>query len=195
MIDKHFRFKCYEALEGSGMFDSANGKRLPLLVKKGGVKRVIGRKILETCRYLGSYGMGGPGFFGFKLEKKDRYPEEWIVLTIWGADEWLLLDGKWLDCHSDHFSAEKCYFTENKSRFSEAADQVSEVFDGLTIADFKLYNKSFMMILQDETRIHKLEFPSDLTRLSPHGDGDPRKWFNEKLSSGLIVSFTQYINI
>jgi hypothetical protein len=196
MREKNFDYKCYEALPYKGLFNSRNGKRLTLLIKKGGVKRVVGRKILETCRYLGSYGMGGPGFFGFRLEKKGRYPEEWMVLTTWSADQWLLLDGKWLDCNSKYFSLEKCYFTENKSMFSEAAKQVSEVFDGLTIAEFKLYNQSFYMILQDGDRIHKLEFPSDLTRLPPYGGGGNRGWCKgEKLSDGLIISFTQFINI
>jgi hypothetical protein len=138
-MKKNFDYKCFEQISsGSNCFDSQNGKRIPLLSKKGGVKRVVGREIFETSRYLGSYGMGGPGFFGFRLGKKGRYPEEWLVLTIWGADNWLLIDKKWLSCTSHLFSSEKCYFDTYETCFSDAEKQTKNLFDGLTITNFKL---------------------------------------------------------
>jgi hypothetical protein len=195
-MKKNFDFECFEELptEESDPFSfrGENGKRIPLLIKKGGPKRIIGRKIIETSRFLGSYGMGGPGFFGFKLEKKSRYPEEWIVLTLWAAIEWLLLDGKWLGCSDEYFDKSKCFFETSPSYFSEMQDLIQTPFNGFTITDFTVKNKSFKMKISN----HILELPTDLSKLPPYGNGDRRKWCSgEKMENGFIISNTPYINI
>lgn len=48
--------------------------------------------------YGGTYGMGGPGFFGLHLEATDDYPAEWLMLCLWGACDWLTINGRWLSC-------------------------------------------------------------------------------------------------
>ncbi len=208
-MEKHFRFKCYEGLPTTEMFGINNGKRLPLLSKMGGVKRIVDRKIIDVCGSLGNYGMGGPGFFGFKLEKKKRIPEEWFVITIWGADQWLLLDHKWLDCHHSFHDSEKCYFPESEGFFHKKEQRLQETFVGFSIIEFKLYNRSFNMILENRNpmnnlkipesvstgQVHILTFPADLKRLPPYGNGTKRKWHGEKLDQGLLISFTDHINI
>lgn len=50
--------------------------------------KVLGRVVREICTYIGTYGMGGPGFFGLRLDN------EWLVISIWGAAEWLLVDDR-----------------------------------------------------------------------------------------------------
>lgn len=57
-------------------------------------ERVVGRKILEWSPYCGTYGQGGAGFFGSKLEQTEEFPEEWLILTLWGSDYWLELNSK-----------------------------------------------------------------------------------------------------
>lgn len=51
--------------------------------------------IVDTCSGLGSYGQGGPGFFGLKCKRGSG--SFWIVFPLWGAVEWLTLDGKLID--------------------------------------------------------------------------------------------------
>ena len=79
-----------------GQFDSPpeNSPRPPAL-RAVGERSLIGggRNVLEACSYLGSYGMGGPGFLGFHLEKSRNRPDEWLILCLWGACDWVLLDG------------------------------------------------------------------------------------------------------
>ena len=196
MKTSNIDYKCYEQGEYRSSFLSEDGPRIPTLPEKGGVKRIVGRTILDCSKYLGSYGMGGPGFFGFHLKAKSYYPEEWLVLTIWSAAEWLLMDGVWLEASHGHFDAERSFFKENYTMFSTANNQIKSTFTGLTIAEFKLHRKSFYMLLQDETKVHKLELPSDLKRLPVHGNDTERKWFSkDKLENGFIVSPTAYINI
>ena len=40
---------------------------------------VVGRTVEQICTHVGTYGMGGPGFFGLRLGS------EWLVIAIWGG--------------------------------------------------------------------------------------------------------------
>ena len=52
-------------------------------------KSPIGRKIVGFCTHLGTYGMGGPGFFGLLLDT-----DEYLVYTAWHAGYSTLLDNR-----------------------------------------------------------------------------------------------------
>jgi hypothetical protein len=45
--------------------------------------RVIGREVTKWSASCGTYGQGGPGFFGLHLHKTDTYPAEWLMLRLW----------------------------------------------------------------------------------------------------------------
>lgn len=46
--------------------------------------RLIGRIITEIKKYIGTYGMGGPGYFGILLDD-----DEYLVFTLWSADRYV----------------------------------------------------------------------------------------------------------
>lgn len=48
----------------------------------------LGRRVRAIDLCLGSYGMGGPAFFGL------RFDDGWIVYRLWNAASWLTLNGK-----------------------------------------------------------------------------------------------------
>jgi hypothetical protein len=52
--------------------------------------RVVDREIEEWTTSAGTYGMGGPGFVGF------RAGADWLIIAVWGAGDWLRLDGRLL---------------------------------------------------------------------------------------------------
>jgi len=72
----------------------------PSTLREVGIERLLNRRIIKWSS-KGSYGMGGPGFFGILLESKKPYQKEWLVLPLWGSAGWLLLDGKELRLHVD----------------------------------------------------------------------------------------------
>lgn len=84
--------------EPEGPFDLPNKGIIPPTIKKTGINRILGRKVLDVAQYLGSYGMGGPGFFGIQMEKSKKHPEEWLVLRLWGAADWLHFNGRIMEC-------------------------------------------------------------------------------------------------
>jgi hypothetical protein len=57
-------------------------------------EQVIGRTVEEICPHVGTYGMGGPGFFGLRLGS------EWLVIALWGAGDWMVSQGR---CVQDSF--------------------------------------------------------------------------------------------
>lgn len=54
--------------------------------------QLVGRRVEGVETTLGSYGPGGYGFFGLLLGG-----DEWFVIPVFGAAEWLALDGRILD--------------------------------------------------------------------------------------------------
>jgi len=68
----------------------------PLTLQDVGTERILNRRILR-CDARGSYGTGGTGFFGILLEGDAHYPQEWLILALFGSHGWLLLNGERLD--------------------------------------------------------------------------------------------------
>lgn len=56
---------------------------------------VVGRRVEKVSGNLGTYGMGGPGFVGLLLGN------EWLVVALWGATEWLHFNGRSLQDQSN----------------------------------------------------------------------------------------------
>lgn len=195
---KNLEFICSDGSKANHWEDFANnrpfktGKTLPKLMDKGGPKRIEGRKIVSASPFMGSYGMGGPGFFGLELEKKGRYPKEWLVLTMWGADQWLRVNNKWLNCHPDFWNPGQCYFPTYEP--DKCENRINELFKGRIINKFVIGPKWFKLAFDKSPLV--LELPSDLSVLPPHGNGQRRQWcIGEKMEDGFILSPTPYIDI
>ena len=69
--------------------ETPDPKDCPPTLRQLGLERVINRRVELVSIYFGTYGQGGCGFFGLKLEKTDKYPAEFIVLTLWGSENWV----------------------------------------------------------------------------------------------------------
>jgi len=74
-------------VEEQGNF-GPSGHLVPFRPRKLNPADVLGRRIEEVSTCVGTYGMGGPGFFGLRLGR------EWLVISIWGAAEWIHVNGR-----------------------------------------------------------------------------------------------------
>ncbi len=73
-----------------------------------------GRVVDEICTHLGTYGMGGPGFFGL------RFGSEWLVFSIWGADSWIEIDGRIVqDCFWEEENMPRPWISDSGDELSE----------------------------------------------------------------------------
>ncbi|MCP4419653.1 MAG: hypothetical protein GY805_23835 [Chloroflexi bacterium] len=161
---------------GKAMSIAVKNNSIPRTLRGVGKRRVVGRKIIEWSAYLGSYGMGGCGFFGLKLEKTKQYATEWFVLLLWSAAQWLLFDGKWVEAHPNQYHIQKPLF----SSFPERKwDYLTDKLVGAAITDLLVNANSMKCGLENSGEKYLLELPENVTRLPLHGSLEPRQWFKQ----------------
>lgn len=139
----------------------------PRTLRQLGAERLLNRRIVEWSSSVGSYGMGGPGFFGLCLAAYGHYPAEWLALTLWGAGNWLLLDGQWVEAHPNQYYVQRPLYSNFGG--DEDWDDLSGRLVGSTIAEAAIeQNRSFFLLHKRDAN-HKLEIPEDTTRLPRYG--------------------------
>ena len=108
-------------------------------------EEVIGRKVYEIIDYVGSYGMGGPGFFGFRLDS------EWLVIAIWGAATWIQFNGEFIEEPQNII----------RGRFSTRQDEFNPHGTGKEITKFSISKFSFEIQLDQDRLFTLSESPDD----------------------------------
>lgn len=103
---------------------------IPFQPERLHASNVVGRKVDEIRTHLGTYGMGGPGFFGIRLG------QEWLTIAIWGAGEWITVDGLLIqDIFFERFNRPEPWI-------SKTGDRLSEVLLGTTITAIEVQPRS-----------------------------------------------------
>jgi len=128
---------------------------------------LVGRKIIKYSIGQGDYGNGsGPGFLGFLLEEDiaQKQKKEWVVITIRGADEYSLLNGKMVNASWDFFKLPKplIYYEGPK-----LVDNFGPVVNGSLIKKVSLQDESFVLELEKDGKTHIMEILNKDPRLSP----------------------------
>lgn len=115
-------------------------------------------KIIDICPSCGSYGMGGPMFFGIKIQ--GAYGIRWLTYCIWCAGEHLLLDDRVIECHSDFLDIYspwinfECY---SGGGDSDSLLNLKNMLSGLLIEKIQLDNENiFITIGNGENISHML---------------------------------------
>jgi hypothetical protein len=120
---------------------------------------VQGRIILEVAYYAGTYGMGGPGFFGMRLSASHNAPEEWLLCTLWGAGYSMTVDGRWLLTGPDQYAQKKplygvVYERTNRGSFEttgETWDEFQPHVIGQPVQRFLCDNQSCELVIGQTT--------------------------------------------
>ena len=178
----------------------------PQSLRSLGVDRILHRRISDWCNYLGSYGMGGPGFFGMKLAKNESFPEEWLILRLWGAGGWLLIDERWVSAFPSLFAIQKPLYNEmyffydkkkKKQIVLERWDNVSEILINAQITQATIVHNESRIALINNTKEHLLEIPKDTSKLPVRGGGGKKKVWNEEESQldAWVITPNEYVFI
>jgi hypothetical protein len=135
-------------------------------------------RILRTCSFLGSYGMGGPGFLGLRCVKQRRF---WIVFTLWSADSWLTLDGKLL---------ESGLLGDEKKTYAQRGIVSLDTIHGANITSIEFEPERAAIQVTKGDALHTLELRRDGTTVPPwRGTGGKKKFGDEeKLEDALVIS-------
>jgi len=130
-----------------------SGHLIPFVPEAHAEREVCGRRIDEVLTYLGTYGMGGAGFFGLRLE------QEWLVVAIWGAGEWISIDGMPVEDHvfDDH--------ERPRPWISDGDDNLSPVLIGAEITSLQLNQRSMQMSFSNGMSLAIEETPQNRPNL------------------------------
>ena len=160
----------------------------PKTVGEAGVEGIINRRIVGWKPYYGTYGMGGPGFFGLELDATIHWPTtDHLVLTLWGAAGWLLLDDEWIEVHPNQYATRRPFYSNFGPKLRW--DEVTPRLVGGTIEKFELGRTFSRLTARTQDAIHVLELPEDTSRLSLSGGTlQPRKWNpNDNIADAWVI--------
>jgi hypothetical protein len=152
---------------------------------------LIGRTIENYSTSFGTYGMGGPGFFGLILSNRtDTDPHggrDVLVYAVDHAGGYALLDGRVIECGPLHYDTVHPWV----SRFAELPqwDDLTLVLLDCTITDIQLTTDRCILTLADCNSQHTLEFLKNDSRLPPFGGGSPR---TDAFETGEIGDYLVY---
>jgi hypothetical protein len=123
--------------------------------------------------------MGGPGFFELLLDSSRSFSPEHLVLTLWGAADWLLLDGRWVSAHPNQYARQRPMY----SAFVEQGrwDEVSPVLVGAVLKSAVVEDDQSKFSFDRLGAEHLLELPRDTNRLPIHeGSQEQRSWCSQE---------------
>ena len=120
----------------------------PLTIPEFGTEQFIGSKILDYNLYFGTYGMGGPGFFGLKLE--GAFGIRWLVYCIWLAGEHILLDNRIIECYPDFLEKYHPWIVWGNHRheeYEQTRQNLKNLLSGLKILNIDLQEHALQVQL------------------------------------------------
>lgn len=114
---------------------------------------VLGKVVQEVSDCVGTYGMGGPGFFGLRLGR------EWLVVAVRGAAEWMTARGRNVgDSFHDNYGRPRPWLAD---WISENPDELSPHLLGGTISSIAVEKHSMKIELDNGFDLTIAEAPDD----------------------------------
>lgn len=142
-----------------------SGVLIPFTPKPIREPQVIRRRIVEW-RKLGTYGMGEAGFVGFNF---DTRPDEWLVIAVWGADNWMTLDGRLLgDEHPAQRDGEPAKWRPTWGSLDSDPPH-SELFRDAAFETFEVSSQSLQAELDDGRTLRISDDATDRPRFIGNG--------------------------
>src|SRR5262244_1207147 len=127
-------------------------------------EQVIGRTVDEICPRVGTYGTGGPGFFGLRLGS------EWLVIAVSGAGEWMVSQGRCVeDSFHDNYGRPRPWIAD---WLADESDERSDQLVGQRIRSIDVRHHSLRIVFENEVDL-TIEETSDHRPLF-EGTHEPR---------------------
>ncbi len=157
-----------------------SGHLIPFTPKRLDPSIVVGRELEEICPYVGTYGMGGPGYFGFRFDK------DWLVIAVWGAADWLVAGDRHVgDSFYDNYGRPMPLLYDDH-------DELSPQIIGQKLSYVEVKEKSFAMLFENGMKIEIEEAPDN--RPLMEGTKEMRKFAEaDDLRDAVFLSTTTEI--
>lgn len=127
----------------------------PQNIAEFGTENLIHSRILDYTLHQGTYGMGGAGFFGLKLE--GEFGIRWLVYCIWSSGEHLLLDDKVIECHPNFIEKYAPWIVWGNNlheEYKKTCQELKDLLFGLEILNIDLQEHALKIQLSEN---HVLE--------------------------------------
>jgi hypothetical protein len=140
---------------------------IPRTISDFGASNFEGAKVLKISTSLGTYGMGGPGFFGLLCGTKQGH--FWLTFTVWGSGQYVMMDKRVIECHS-------AYSEQYSPWRNKGDDELNFIFAESVITNINLSAEECKINLTfiDGTN-HEMIMYKYNKNLPPMGNGKPRK--------------------
>jgi hypothetical protein len=166
----------------------------PYTLVERGASSIIGVRVEGYHASLGDYGMGGPGFFGLLLPAHGTVADrEYLVAAVWGAEEYLLLDGRLIGCHPNDYAVYRPWLRDEpqagEGEEEGRADDLETVLVGATIGAVEVEDDRVRISLVQRGIEHVLEFVKQDPRQPPRGNGEPHK---AAFTAGTIADYVVF---
>ena len=127
---------------------------VPSNIEEFGLETLKNSRIVDVSTCCGTYGMGGPGFFGLKLQSKQG--TRWLNYCIWSAGEHILFDDNVLECHPD--CAEKYVPLITFDDYSNSLERLKNRLSDMTIQEVVLSKESIeIMLVDSHKKFHSIK--------------------------------------
>src|SRR5215471_1307543 len=115
---------------------SPSGELIPFVPEPLKSGDVVGQRITAVSTCVGTYGMGGSGFFGLRLD------DSWLVIAIWGAGGWMSAGGRAIEdaCYED--------YGRSKPWIPDDFDELADAIIGCTLSNVEV-DKNYLRISVD----------------------------------------------
>lgn len=164
-----FRDFHYEAEEGEAMMTAR-----PQTMTEMDKDALLGSRVEGYSTHLGTYGMGGPGFFGLLLEKEGV--RQYLVYAVWASGQYILLDGRVIECHLRHNQSHRPWISSWAGEPDEEQwDELTAKVTGSQVTAVHLTGDQLQLELTQGNVQHQFVFHRYHTDLPPMGNGQPRK--------------------
>lgn len=138
------------------------------------IEKLKGKQILDYSTHLGSYGMGGPGFFGVLINNDEEL--EYIVYAVWASDQYIMMDNRVIGCHINFNSSYHPWISRWTGEDEDNQwDDLTDLLIGSTISGVFLSETQFVIEIMCKGQNHTIIFYKYNEELPPHGNGDARK--------------------
>ncbi|SNR14160.1 hypothetical protein [Tenacibaculum jejuense] len=143
----------------------------PKLLKQKEKANIIGLKIIDFNSHLGTYGMGGPGFFGLLLSNN-----EYLTYTVWNAGSYVIINNKVVECNPELYHKTQPWvsnFGEDKTW-----NFLTEYISGSKIVAYTIHQDSLEIKAEKNTTTFKIHFLKNDKRL-PRKTGRKRNAYKK----------------
>ncbi|GAB1858421.1 hypothetical protein MHTCC0001_32580 [Flavobacteriaceae bacterium MHTCC 0001] len=130
----------------------------PKLLKQVDKTTIIGLEIKDFSSNLGTYGMGGPGFFGVLLSNG-----EYLTYAVWGAGNYVIIDNQVVECNPDLYHKTKPWV----SNFGDDMtwNHLTGYISGGIIIDYTIHDDSCEIIIANRSETLNISFVKNDKRL------------------------------